>query len=338
MLTTRTVFATMFLVSGLAALAGCGKSAPGAPNFDPATGKHTPVDWASNHGTTFIQYRSQCQNCHGLNLLGGTSGVSCDKCHQAPHPKFFALSSHARLQPLQNTTNNCTPCHGDAFQGGKTAPACSKCHVQLITPVRGECVSCHGKNGPDGTTEPNVAGAHPAHLAHNLACDVCHKDGGPGKPNHGTIIQVQFSSAVNLKPGTTAAVYEPTTRTCSNVSCHGGIIAPNWRTGNIDANSACVSCHNLVNTTSGQGRNAYNSYSSGHHAQHNFGCINCHDIAKLNPGTQPAHFSNLLTHTLELSPASTLKDIYNGSAQTCLTPTANGCHPTTTSPAWRSSN
>lgn len=330
MLTTRKVFAAILLVSGLA-LAGCGKSAPGAPNFDPATGKHTPVDWASNHGTTYVQYQKQCQNCHGKDFLGGTSQVSCGECHLLPHAvPFIHFSSHTKVLALQNNTNLCTPCHGSAFQGGKVAPACGKCHTNLpiggdlssSVPKPGECTSCHDKvTGPDGNIFPNRSGAHQRHFSRvnaNLSCQDCHLGGGSDTANHGSILTVKFPATLNV-PGT-AATYNTITKQCSNVACHGGKSTPGWGVGHFNTASACNSCH-----ADGKGNPLapYNSYSSGHHGIHaTLGCTVCHDMTYGAPG----HFSNMTTHKLELSPVLTLKAGfgYNSGSQSCAA--GLGCH------------
>ncbi|MBW6503774.1 CxxxxCH/CxxCH domain-containing protein [bacterium] len=104
------------------------------------------------------------------------------------------------------------------------------------------------------------------------------------------------------------AAFNAESRTCSNVSCHGGQETPDWQTATanaIDVPNACPSCH-----VSGTTR--YNSYFSGKHSVHidsdEFGvglsaaakCKLCHDEAKLNVS---GHFDNLATHDVFEQPA-----------------------------------
>lgn len=104
-----------------------------------------------------------CTTCHGQNLAGGSSGVSCYLCHSAfPHapsttltiPVFgvntiftftsanwagFAkghgqyVSVQARLKKVgikQQIQNECaTPCHGSDLKGGSSGVSCTQCHA-----------------------------------------------------------------------------------------------------------------------------------------------------------------------------------------------------------------
>jgi predicted CxxxxCH...CXXCH cytochrome family protein len=315
MLTTRSAIAVVLLAGGLACLSACGKAAPGATNFDPATGKHTPADWATNHGSAYARYQKQCQNCHGADLKGGTSGMACDKCHGLPHGAQYPAHANA-------DTNLCKSCHGTNFQGGITAPACNRCHTQLApaaVPVPGACASCHTYNnsagdhtGPSGAIYPNRSGAHLRHFAnsHNgFSCPACHLGGGSGTANHGTSLTVAFPTNLSM-PGA-AATYDSTSKRCANVSCHGGITTPGWGVDHFVTAAGCGNCH-----ASGKGvaHPAFNSYSSGAHSKH-VGlmlCSACHDTAILNAGIGGAtHFSNMTSSAFNLSPAATLKSTLN---------------------------
>jgi len=337
---TRTALAVVLTVGGMAALTACSESAPGATNFDTATGKHTPVDWSSNHGSTYVQYQKQCQECHGADLAGGSSKVSCFTavCHAfGPHQMpFRQVSSHTK----NVATSECAVCHGAAFAGGKVAPSCNTCHVRLAPgapPLRDTCVSCHtaGATGPDGSSFPNRSGAHPRHFTRtaNISCGICHYNAGTGTPNHGSSLTVRFPAAINV-PGKIAA-YDQQNRRCSNVSCHGGITTIRWGIDRLQTDtSGCTTCHR---SGAGDASAPFNSYSSGEHTRHvGFGlkCIDCHDVRVMYPATPPSHFSNLTTGRLELVPRFTLRTSlqYQGNFNTC-TPGSpsrysfNQCHP-----------
>lgn len=352
MLTTRSVLAILLCAVSLAALAACGKTAPGATNFDPATGKHSPADWSTNHGATYILYKQQCQQCHGADLRGGTSQVSCftTSCHAiGPHAKMNTFKHYTTL----NFTTLCTPCHGAAFQGGKAAPACGKCHTNLaissdgsspVPPVRGQCTSCHtrvdstGKlTGPSGAIYPNRSGAHPRHLGaypgsdrvKNITCDLCHLNGGSETANHGSRLTVAFPTEISVRGQ--IATYDQVSKRCNNVSCHGGILTPRWGIDRLQTDSSgCTSCHR---NGAGDPLAPYNSYSSGRkslnyenrrsHAIHvevaRMLCIDCHNVSALYTTPDAAHFWNLTTGRLELQPRNTLRsDLnYQGDFNTC---------------------
>jgi mono/diheme cytochrome c family protein len=71
------VFASVFLLM-LAVIAGCEKN--------PGSGYNPPADHTTNmggymHKSGLGQPLANCVSCHGSDLKGGTSGVSCFECH-----------------------------------------------------------------------------------------------------------------------------------------------------------------------------------------------------------------------------------------------------------------
>ncbi len=172
--------------------------------------------------------------------------------------------------------------------------------VHGALPGVGVCTPCH--NGLDaGTLEHyDRANARPGKDALRVP---------PG--------DVAFLGTYNAESG--PATFDPATRTCSNVICHGGQATPDWQTSEadaIDVVNACTNCH-VAGTTQ------FNSYFSGRHDLHinsdRFGgglsatakCILCHDAAKVNV---TGHFQNLATPAYEQPPRETLlPDVqYNG--------------------------
>ena len=107
------------------------------------------------------------------------------------------------------------------------------CHVSspLVTPAG--CGSCHG-NPPDGTTAPNRQGQH-LRGEHQLACQTCHTNSGPGSSEHFTqpVLPGVFSRA-DLRAVTTTGNMTITVTTndvrCSG-SCHS---SKNWYAGGGD--------------------------------------------------------------------------------------------------------
>jgi predicted CxxxxCH...CXXCH cytochrome family protein len=153
------------------------------------------------------------------------------------------------------------------------------------------CSSCHTGPGagppfrdPTGATNPSLAsvGAHDAHLhgsiAPDLGCEQCHTvprtvtDPGHLDPSP---TDIRFGSLATTRGA--APTYDPQTRTCAAVYCHGQFPGGNngnrpvWTGG--DSQAECGSCHGLPPAT-------------GQHVRHvgaTFGgrsiiCSTCHGV------------------------------------------------------------
>ena len=291
-----------------------------------------------------------CQGCHAAANFGGagsnprfdvqlgtlvapfSSGCEAAACHPAltahPVPWYFGTRAGDKgHQSAGNLLNACPLCHG-AQLGGGTGPACTSCHVALApgaVPTPGTCFSCH-QSPPAGTTFPNLAGAHAAHNA--LAqvadnCDTCHNGAGTGTTKHfNGVVDLAVLATYNAKEG--VASFDAATGRCSNVSCHGGLATPDWKTGALVVATQCAACHV---EGSAAGIPQANSFFSGQHHQHLVinsppqACTDCHDLAKLGP-FPPSHFSGLNTPGFELPARNTLLNslVYDGAN---CTP---GCH------------
>lgn len=167
---------------------GCSSTAnDGAAKFEPIAGAH-PSNWTANHYAEFIKNPAQCQTCHGSTSdkakAGGTSGVSCFKCHvngPSHQPGFEAGLQHGRLaaQGVPGNTSGfayCTKCHGSHYDNpiGIGAPSCTKCHTKAPHPNKpwngptaatsnhtftqngnaAECAKCHTA-GANSTLKPS---------------------------------------------------------------------------------------------------------------------------------------------------------------------------------------
>lgn len=85
-------------------LPGCSGSNSDAPSFQ--AGSH-PAGWTTQHGAAFIANPSQCRECHGEDLTGGTAGAAGSsgggsRAAVNPAPTCFSQASGA------------TTCHGTA--------------------------------------------------------------------------------------------------------------------------------------------------------------------------------------------------------------------------------
>jgi predicted CxxxxCH...CXXCH cytochrome family protein len=156
-------------------------------------------------------------------------------------------------------------------------------------------------------------------LALGQNCSACHQGGGTGELSHydrvdqitpnypaDVVLATDFYSNVNGD-----ATYNDVDRTCSGVSCHGGLITPDWLDDPPllppwNVNTDCTRCHS--EGTSDRPISEYNSYYSGRHIDHleNFGaiCINCHNTDKLATN----HFTNLENPTEWLNTAGATID------------------------------
>lgn len=148
----------------------------------------------------------------------------------------------------------CAGCHGEDFTGGAAGVSCVDCHQEGVT----ACTTCH-------PAEPD-SGAHPAHrgagpLTKSWECAECHQvpdrwdaeghilRGGVADPPPA---EIDFGPAAGLTPDfaerQAQPAYDPATRSCSGVYCHGDALAgggasntrPVW-TGSGQAD--CGSCH-----------------------------------------------------------------------------------------------
>jgi predicted CxxxxCH...CXXCH cytochrome family protein len=198
-----------------------------------------PVGWATPNSADFhgnyIKNRNYdlttCTSCHGNDFNGGTSEISCYKCHQ----------------------------------GSNGTLACNTCHGSSMNPAPPKDLS-----GDSLTTEPGV-GAHQSHLTSDgafarVACSSCHLvplAAGPGLHPGGskpsvfidglalTQTNVSGSQYYDDKMRTIAPspVFNSQTLECSNTYCHGDFrggnnFSPKWNV--VDGSQdSCGTCHGL---------------------------------------------------------------------------------------------
>jgi len=133
----------MLLLMGALLVVSCGTSNPNAV-FDADTKSH-PADWLpARHMTSAQANSATCEECHGADLSGGISQVSCTTCHLggalSVHPATWAgdaiLTLHGQYVVDNNSTLACANafCHGTALEGvANSGPSCSS----------GVAVGCH---------------------------------------------------------------------------------------------------------------------------------------------------------------------------------------------------
>lgn len=125
-------------LGGALAFSGCGDQNSRAV-FGSETGRH-PAGWLpSGHSAAARASSDSCFDCHGDDLQGGISRVSCTQCHLGGnfevHPEqwgTFAYARHAGFVAA-NGSASCAlaVCHGTDLLGGG-APSCGvNCHMAV---------------------------------------------------------------------------------------------------------------------------------------------------------------------------------------------------------------
>jgi predicted CxxxxCH...CXXCH cytochrome family protein len=187
-----------------------------------------------------------CKECHGADLDGGISNVSCSTCHMGgpthSHPETWDPVSRDHMPYAQaNGTTSCANqyCHGTSLNGvANSGPSCSSCHLggtSLIHPVDWTQVSINHAPYASllGTTSCANAACHGSELngvdGSGPSCSSCHM-GGPTRA-HPESWTNQYTSH-----GPFVAASDATA--CSNQACHGTDLA-----GVQNSGPACSVCH-----------------------------------------------------------------------------------------------
>jgi len=285
---------TAFLVTLIAACS----DGNGSAIFDPDRGKH-PDNWYVEHRAAFLSQPETCQECHGADLMGGISKVSCFSasfkglsCHAngpSGHPAGWSdPDSHgAEAKAAPGTGSgfaSCQVCHGNDFAGGQ---------------VNQSCFPCHGVDAPHSPA-PWRGGVrtHTNTNAGNAAvCSLCHASGQPGTPGcfnntlcHGSDV------APHLLPFTDPADHGPPAKADLTVcqACHanpsdggpGSNPAFNVPVGSLT--NGCEDCHEQ-GTAHPVPWSSDNDPATSHQTAGNMAiaCALCHGV-NLNGGAGPA--------------------------------------------------
>jgi predicted CxxxxCH...CXXCH cytochrome family protein len=215
--------------------------------------RYHPAGWddPTLHGIAAKFQDDDCQVCHGEELTGGTSGISCATCHE-------------KVEGITDWTTTCTFCHGDRTSTAADAPA--------------------PPEDIDDQTDPELI-SFPAHGQHLLAgdhpdwdCTQCHLvpadvfSGGhlfDGDATAGRA-ELEFVAGLFLDGS-----YDDVAMSCSGGYCHSNGRATGWvaKVVAVDASLTCSSCHG--NSTNPQ-------TLTGQHEKHvedGIDCAECHPTA-----------------------------------------------------------
>ena len=199
------------------------------------------------HGPPLRAYEEDCVLCHGSELDGGASEVSCDGCHE------------------KDWRENCTYCHGgtDTDDGapprdldGATDAAATTfpAHTSHVTEGRHaayDCVQCHNK--PESVT------------------------------SEGHILDAtRAESEVTFYGGLSSAAHYDGNGGCSNLYCHGDGVTSNGVSGAWDETPGCGGCHAGPDDLPAE----WNAMSGqhGNHLDMSISCALCHGSVVDVPG------------------------------------------------------
>ncbi|MGE0402509.1 MAG: hypothetical protein AB7T06_37755 [Kofleriaceae bacterium] len=263
--------------------------------------RHHPDNYAGGavHGPALERQDEDCRECHGDDLTGGTSAVSCDGCHAGPSQTAWR--------------QNCTFCHGGV-------------ETQTGAPPR----------NIDGT---DLVGPFPAHTEHVVGsaiakpydCGQCHTKANdvlsPGHVFDSTPREAENDFGGGLSP---QASFDRASGTCASVYCHG---SGRFDDGTIGARAAalpCSGCH----PTQDSGPVGWGTMS-GPHSLHvgsstSITCADCHSQTTTPDGTSIASKELHINGTRDVS-ITEAGFTYNATTKACT----GACHGFThTSTTW----
>jgi len=276
-----------------------------------------------------------CTQCHGADLSGGISKVSCFGnpvgCHHGTIAAWATPQVHgvwAKKAPGDGSFFACQICHGKTFSGGGAQTACSTCHTvdaphppkpwlsstgfthtntnPANAPV---CALCHypgSTNNPAGhPATPASAGTPPGCFNNTL----CH--GAVGAP-HPLGNPAWYTTPPAAQPHGDAAKATPGATTgfdyCQN--CHGTGTTSPANFGGGSSSVSCYTCHavNAPHAPAPWRASAGSTYTHTSTDTANAPvCQQCHFPGSPNnpagqpatpapPGTPPGCFNNTLCH------------------------------------------
>ena len=134
---TKFRIAGLLLIAGLLFMAGCGSEKNPDSSRDADGDQHAAGWLPAGHAQPARAAPDSCAECHGSDLSGGISKVSCTPCHLNGSP--FVLT-------------NCTSCHGNP-PSGSVAPNRTGAHNSVAGHFAAQvslpdgCNTCHSGAG-----------------------------------------------------------------------------------------------------------------------------------------------------------------------------------------------
>jgi predicted CxxxxCH...CXXCH cytochrome family protein len=208
--------------------------------------RHHPDNFSAGavHGPALKSQAEDCRQCHGEDLAGGTSAVSCDGCHVGPTPTTWR--------------QNCTFCHG-GVENQTGAPPRNLEGFDLVGPF-----PAHTSH----VTGSAIANAFDCTQCHTKANDVL----SPGHVFDDTPRVAENDYGDGFAPQTT---FSRDQGTCTNNYCHGSGRADDGAVQLSAGPTPCTGCH----PTQASGPTGWGNMS-GPHSLHialaGVTCADCH--------------------------------------------------------------
>ena len=277
----RNPIGLLILLAAFAAAAGCSTAnTPGGDvvvNHVDASG-NSVSGWVAPTGgshanSATMNYiakggSSSCTECHGSDLAGGISRVSCfgntAGCHHGPIAGWVAVSpatqNHgvsAKKAPGSSGFVSCRICHGSDYLGGGANISCFPCHgvgaphprkpwragagslydhVTTDNANASVCYDCHAYTGSPNPRNPHVPPT-PAPAGTAPGCfngTMCHNQAGHPAGWAATAPAAQPHGVSAKKDGTGAAQGFPYCQTCHGANFAGGLVSV-----------SCFTCHGV---------------------------------------------------------------------------------------------
>lgn len=252
--------------------------------------RHHPDNFVTGavHGPALKQQDEDCRACHGDDLTGGSSAVSCDGCHPGALPTSWRQA--------------CTFCHG-GVENDTGAPPRNLEGTDLVGPFPAHTVHVTGSA---------IAFGYDCGQCHTKASDVL----SPGHVFDDSPGLAENDYGNGLAPQT---LFARDTGTCSNSYCHGSGRADDGAVSATDGPRPCAGCHPSQDSgAAGWGT------MSGPHGLHlgvaGIGCADCH-------GTTTADGFTIASKALHINGARDVEIAAAGFAWDANRATCNGtCH------------
>lgn len=267
----------LLVLMSLAHLLSCSSGNDNVPEFDAVVGRH-PDNWIERHWMEYTENPEECRQCHGGELRGGISQLSCftpgvQACHPngpAGHPfdwnrpDLHGAAAKGVPGGSMSGFSSCQRCHGEDFSGGSA-------NVGASAPV--SCLSCHTRAPhPDAPWRGSID----ANITHTTTdegnapvCALCHLGNlrlsvpvpVPANANPGCFNNTMCHGESGHPPG------------WSNYSTHGK--AAKDLPSAIRGFAACKDCHGLNFEGAGAAVSCFSAQ---------VGTTGCHNVSAPHPG------------------------------------------------------
>lgn len=213
------------------------------------------------HGELFKRDRTKCTACHGEDLTGNFTKVSCFSCHEGfPHKENFKHGTAYQENPeicaschqKKETWTSCNSCHADFPHSAQFIDEGD--HAQKFFSNKDSCTRCHGED-----LEINEEGK-------NL-CSTCHQ----GYP-HTENFKTTFSHGTEYFAGD---------KSCNN--CHKEE-QPNIKN--------CKECHDFPHKVGWLDPRIHGQTFLAETTEDNFRCVNCHSVRSEFKTRNPNEFKS----------------------------------------------